>query len=48
MQAEVFHTEWDKRDAIVLRAGRYEALAVPLAGRKCAEAYPAVTRAASR
>ena len=32
MQAEVFHTEWDKRDAIVLRAGRYEALAVPSLG----------------
>ena len=32
MQAEVFHTEWDKRDAIVLRAGRYEALVVPSLG----------------
>ena len=32
MQAEAIRTQWDKRDAVVLRAGRYEALAVPSLG----------------
>ena len=32
MQAEAIRTQWDKRDAVVLRAGRYETLAVPSLG----------------
>lgn len=32
MHAEIIHTQWDNRDALVLRAGRYEAMAVPSLG----------------